>query len=57
MAKKIKTATAAEEESEEVYGNVYQMWINIHNHSTGKVKVEIRQYGKPPGGDPPPGVG
>lgn len=58
MAKtKIQETQAVTEEENEVYGNVYQMWIEINNQSAGEIKVEIRQYGKPPPGDPPPGGG
>jgi len=56
MAKtKVQALTEEPEQEEEVYGNVYQQWITINNHSTGTIEVTIRQYGKPPGGDPPPG--
>jgi hypothetical protein len=49
-----ETETETEPE-EEVYGNMYNLWINVTNCDS--VTMNIRQYGKPPGTTPPPGSG
>jgi hypothetical protein len=43
------------DESEVYEGNVYNLWISFNNCTISN--LEVRQYGKPPVKDPPPGGG